>query len=127
MHYNKFLLAVIYRPPNSPVPFWDDLQASYDLACAASNKIGLMGDFNADPRSSQGKKRISFSDSYNLTIHVLEPTRTTDTTSTCLDQIITNIANFVNNVKVIPPVANNDHSTVLANLLFRHIKKLCFS
>ena len=127
LHNNKFLLAVVYRPPNSPVSFWDDLQASYDLACSTtSNKIVLMGDFNADPRTSHGKKLISFSNANALTLHVQEPTRITDTTSSCLDQIVTNIPSFVKKVKVIPPVANNDHCTVAANLLFRHTKKPSF-
>ena len=85
-----------------------------------------MGDFNADPRTSHGRKLISFSNANALTLHVQEPTRITDTTSSCLDQIVTNIPSFVKKVKVIPPVANNDHCTVAANLLFRHTKKPCF-
>ena len=104
------------------------MQTSYDLACnTTSDKLILLGDFNADPRTNHGNKLSSFSNFNNLTLHVHEPTRVTDKSSTCLDQIITNIPNFVKNVQIIAPVANNDHCTVAASLLFRkNGRKTCF-
>ena len=118
----------MYRPPNTPVSFWDDLQSTYDLACnVTTGKHVVLGDFNADPRTTHGNKISSFSNFNNLSLHVHEPTRITDKTSTCLDKMLTNIPNFVKNVKVLPPVANNDHCTIAASLLFRNTcKKSCF-
>ena len=127
LHNNKFLVAVAYRPPNSSVSFWDDLQVSYDLAYSSStDKIILMGDLNADFQTNHGKKLNSFCTSNNLTLHINEPTRITDRTATCLDQIITNVPSFVKDEAVLPPVADNDHCTVAANLLFRHKKNSSF-
>ena len=127
LHNNKFLLGVVYRPPSSPVSFWTDLQASYDLASGASNgKIIMMGDLNADPSTNHGRKLNSFCTSNLLTLHIHDPTRITERTSTCLDQIITNIPNFVHSTSVLPPVADNDHCTVTAHLLFRHKKNSSF-
>ena len=79
----------------------------------------LLGDLNADPSDINGRRLFEFCDLYNFTCHVNEPTRITDTTSTCLDQIISNIPNFISKINVLPPVSTNDHSTVAAQLNFR--------
>ena len=39
VHNNKFLLGVVYRPPNSLVSFWDKLQESFDLATSCYIQI----------------------------------------------------------------------------------------
>ena len=49
-----------------------------------------------------------------------------ENTSSCLDKITTNIPNYVQNINVTTPVANSDHCTVSANLLFRRKKSPCF-
>ena len=121
LHNNTFLKAVAYRPPSASVSFWDDLQVSYDLAYSSpTDKIILVGDLNADFQTNHGKKLNTFCASNNLTLHIKEPTRITDRSATCLDQIITNVPSFVKAATVLPPVADNDHCTVAANLLFRH-------
>jgi hypothetical protein len=55
----------------------------------------------------------------NLTCHINEPTRVTDLTESCLDQIITNMPNFVVDTNVFPPVSTNDHCTVSVKLRFK--------
>ena len=96
---------------------------TYDLACStAGDNTILMVDFNVDISTSNGNKLTFLCNSINLTFHVHEPTRITERTTTCLNQIMTNIPNFVKNVKVLPPVGDNDHSTLAADLLFRLTK-----
>ena len=45
-----------------------------------------------------------------------------DCTATCLDQIISNIPNFVKQIDVLVPIANCDHCMVATKLLFRRKK-----
>jgi len=70
------------------------------------DEIIILGDLNADPVPTMVLN----------TLHINEPTRITDNTSTCLDQIITNMPNFVRNTNVPGPLANCDHCLVSANL-----------
>ena len=42
LHNNKFLLAVVYRPPNSGASFWDDLQLNFDLASSNTDCTNFM-------------------------------------------------------------------------------------
>ena len=120
IHNNVFLLAVVYRPPSCGMSFWDDFQVNVDQACNSGiGKIIIMGDLNADPRTPHGRRLLNFGLDNNLTIHVTEPTRITEHSSTCLDQILSNIPQFVSRVSVQSPVAQNDHCTVTASLLFR--------
>ena len=57
INHNKLITCVCYRPPNSLVQFWDQLQYLYDLIRQAGyNQIILNGDFNSDPQTTNGKK-----------------------------------------------------------------------
>ena len=58
-----------------------------------------------------------------MTLHVDEPTRITDHSKTCLDQIISNVPNFLHDIRILPPISNCDHCVVGANLLFRRKKE----
>ena len=128
LHNNKFLLAVAYRPPNSTVNFWDKLQDNMDNAKTSGiDKIMILGDLNADQATNHGNKLQHFCNVNFLTIHVNEPTRITENSSTCLDQIITNMPNFVRNVNVSAPLSNCDHCLVSANLLFRRKKASAYT
>ena len=85
--------------------------------------IILTGDLNADFSTAPGKKLDHFCKSNFLVPHIQEPTRITSTTSRCLDQIISNIPNFICKPCVLPPIANCDHSIVSVNILFRRKKE----
>ena len=124
---NKFLFGVCYRPPNSPVSFWDKLQESLDLArnSGVSNII-LSGDLNSDFNTLSGHKLVNFAQTNFLTVHVNEPTRITPHSATCLDQIVSNIPEFIHEVCVLPPIANCDHSVVGAKLTFRQLTETAY-
>ena len=55
---------------------------------------------------------------HNLVCHIKVPTRITAESSSCLNQIISNIPNFVSSVNVEPPISINDHHTVNDNIRF---------
>ena len=58
------------------------------------------------------------------TCHISEPTRITSTTSACLDQVISNMPNFIHGTSVTPPVSTNDHCTVAVILNMKINKEL---
>ena len=100
--------------------FLDDLQHCIDkIKNTDFTKIILTGDLNADPSTNNGKKLIDVCAENCFTMHINQPTRITETTSSCLDQIITNIPNFVRSTNISAPLTNCDHCTASANLLFR--------
>ena len=74
--------------------------------------IILTGDFNADPSTADGRKLATFANVNAFTLHVNEPTRITERSSSILDQFITNIPEYVQNTEVDTPVLTNDHCTV---------------
>ena len=81
-----------------------------------------LGDMNADFEIIDGKKLVSVCLLHNLHCHIHEPTRITHSTSSCLDQVVSNIPNFVSSTSVDPPVSTNDHSTVGVYLKFKSVR-----
>ena len=117
---HKLLFGVVYCPPNSSVLFGDKFQDSLDLVRnTGMQNIILSGDLNSDFNTSSGHKLVQFAQANFLTVHVNEPTRITCQSATCLDQIVSNIPNFIKDVCVLPALANCDHCVVGAKLLFR--------
>ena len=121
---NKFLLCTCYRPPDEQYNFWDELQYMVDLTHLGQvNSIILTGDFNADPSAPNGIKLLSFVNINAFSLHINEPTRITETTSSILDQFVSNIPEYVNDSGVDPPLLTNDHCTISITLSFK-ISKL---
>ena len=115
----KVLLCCCYRPPTNS-DFWQCFNEILNDVKADRNKyIFILGDLNADFTTNQGRKLTHMLYEQNLHALINEPTRITDTTSSVLDQVITNCKNFVTKVDVLPPVSSNDHCTVSAELNFK--------
>lgn len=126
-HNNKFLLCTIYRPPNSGNQFWTNLQLSIDSARNTEVKnIILTGDLNADQGTYSGNKLADFVSVNNFKLHINEPTRITPSSSTILDQFITNIPNYITNIIIDEPVSNSDHCTIGIQLQFRIKRNFTF-
>jgi hypothetical protein len=124
----KFLIAVVYRPPNSDNMFWEHLETMYDNAISLSvMPIIFAGDLNADPTTRQGVYLDQFATSNLLTIHVTEPTRITETSATILDQFVSNCPNLITNTEVHPPLATNDHCTISINIRLKMHKPETFT
>ena len=117
---NKFLLCTCYRPPDERYNFWDELQYMVDLTHLGQVKsIILSGDFNADPSTPNGIKLLSFVNINAFSFHINEPTRITETTSSILDQFVSNIPEYVYDNGVDPPLLTNDHCTISITLSFK--------
>ena len=117
---NKFLLCSYYRPPDENYNFWDELQYMTDLTYLGQVKaIIFTGDFNADPNAASSTKLSPFANVNAFTLHINEPTRITDRSSSILDQFVSNIPEFVQNCEVDTPLLTNDHCTVSITLRFK--------
>ena len=114
----KLLICCCYRPPDKSV-FWSDFTNVLDDVKSDINNILILGDLNADLPTFNGKKLKQMCFSQNMSFLIDEPTRITKNTATILDQVVTNVPNFVTKIEVSPPVSTNDHCTVGVHLNFR--------
>ena len=64
------------------------------------------------------KKSLDVCYMHNLKHHIDNPTRITPNSSSCIDQIISNIPNFISQINNDPPVSTNDHNTIGIRLCF---------
>ena len=93
----NFLIACVYRSPNSNInKFLRLLESLFDIAINENKLLLIGGDFNIDilQTSSNTHDLMSalLTSNFNSLIHL--PTRVTDHSSTCLDNFITNIPNI---------------------------------
>ena len=127
MKGQKFLLCNCYRPPNAGVEFWEVLQCQLDKVKRGNiRNIIIVGDLNADPGTPPGRFLKSFVYQNHMHINVDKPIRITPNSSTCLDQIISNIPFLLQHISIMQPIGGSDHNTVTAEFGFRTEKKLCY-
>ena len=127
IHEVVFLFLVYRAESNTDSNFWQLLQNSIDTVRADHNpKILVIGDLNADPATRQGKYLNDFANVNFLTQHVTEPTRITATSSTILDQIMSNFPSLVKQITVEPPLASSDHCLITAKCIFKVKKKRAY-
>lgn len=98
----SYLYGTFYRPPNSPVSIWSDIEYSIDLAFNTKiSKIIITGDFNANllTNNYQSEYLINIMNMYNMTQLIEEPTHFTEETCTLLDVIIVSDTHVVTFLK----------------------------
>ena len=85
---SSFLISCIYRPPNSPVSLWDDINLSIEGALDTNKIIIILGDLNENllNDSLSNLKNINFIN--NLENIITEPTRISQDSATLIDPII---------------------------------------
>lgn len=124
----KLFLLVIYRTESSTtVDFWQDLQGDIGNVRSLYNpKIMLIGDLNADPKTRHGKLLAEFAESNFFTMHIKEPTRVSQNSSSVLDQILTNFPQMVSEALVCSPVSNSDHCLISTTIKFKSKNKKAY-
>ena len=124
----KVLFCCCYRPPDKPggpppTRFWEQMSSAIDdIRSDGYRNICILGDLNADPKTRHGRLLHDLCTEQSMKTHISEPTRITSHSATVLDQIISNVPNFVRRVDVSVPVSSCDHCVVSAVLNFK-IKK----
>ena len=111
----RCLIGVFYRPPNTGMQFWSDLETSIDNAKETNvNNLILMGDFN-DDQFANNSKLASIWESHNLVQLITEPTRVCNGSSTCIDVIAVSCPDLVCLAGTIDAKIN-DHHGIFCNL-----------
>ena len=111
-----FIVACIYRSPNTSIPkFIKKIESLFDLASKEKKPLIICGDFNIDilKTSSSAQHFISSVATSNFTHLISHPTRETNHSSTCIDNIITNMPEKINSAGVIETDLS-DHYAVFA-------------
>ncbi|KAI8514771.1 hypothetical protein Bbelb_073620 [Branchiostoma belcheri] len=89
----KTILACVYRPPNSDSKWRDSAESLVrTLSQTAEDEnvdVSIMGDFNSDLlKSTQSESSVEFlMGLYQLVPVIHQPTRVTETTESCIDNI----------------------------------------
>ena len=94
LHYpNKspILVGEFYRPPNSHVDFFEELDGNLDSALSEDMSCIILGDFNCDCMPHQldlnAEKLMFYTNMYGLSQLIDTATRVTNTSSTLIDLI----------------------------------------
>ena len=85
----SLFVGVIYRPPSSPMSFFDALEINLDKVTALSDKIVLLGDFNSNMLTANplSKTLNDLSELNGFSQLIDKPTRVTPNSSTLIDLI----------------------------------------
>lgn len=91
---DKYLILSIYRPPNGKLEiFFNVLESILIKVVNEHSNIIMSGDFNIrfDTDNKDKAEFCSLVNSFNIVHTTEEPTRITNSTKTCIDNILTNI------------------------------------
>ena len=106
------LICFVYRPPNSPSSWNDQLKIYLENCTQYCNEIMILGDFNMNLMDSKVEKRWmqNFS-KFSLSQLVTEPTRVAENSSTLIDYIYSNRESNVKQVSVIKTSISDHYLT----------------
>ncbi len=117
------ITGCVYRHPKALVLSFDYIQDAFRMVCLRDKSVFILGDFN-DGMSTTGNK-ISTIINNKFTQIIDRPARTTSTSATLLDLIITNKPDVILSYDVIPQViADHDLASFVWNVkkTFRNLK-----
>lgn len=98
----SFLLCTVYRPPNSPITFLEDIEKTFVDSLLLGMEVIIIGDLNCNLQGNcpDGRALSDFCSTFNLTQMVKEPTRVTDKSQMLIDVVLTTNENIVNACEV---------------------------
>ena len=111
----SILIGSIYRPPNSLVGYWKLIDEAIKKVACTPHKFFLLGDINNDFIREPSSHLLDILQFNNLSQLINCPTRITNTSSKCLDLIITSSKDSVLHTEVRPPICS-DHCVPVAKL-----------
>ena len=102
---STFVVGVLYRPPKSPIsPVMDDLHHQLTSLLARQHPLYVLGDVNIDllqPSSAGCQRYLSLLEDLSLQQLITTPTRTTPSTSTLIDHVLTSRPELTSNARVV--------------------------
>ena len=119
---NKYLLGLFNRPPDSKSDYWNEFENVIEKASEENLDIIITGDLNYDILKANINNPLSrILNKFNMQNVITQPTRVTNTSSRCIDLIITNHHAIIADTNVLPPF-HSDHCTVTAEITFKTYK-----
>jgi len=123
----SFLVCCTYRPPNTPVAFWDELNISTERALECNLNIVFLGDLNEDQLRNNNTKLKQFMTLNTLRNVITDPTRVTNNSSTLIDPIIiSDNFNEIHSGVIDTPDYVSDHKAtfLFSSLVYNHSKSI---
>lgn len=120
-HLNLLILiGVYYRPPGKDSDLCDLDTTLGSLDLVQFSKVLITGDFNIDlnqMHSTQTHELLGLINSFGLHQLVINSlTRVTKSCSSTIDHLYTSDPSLVTAYKVLPPLSNSDHCSIVADL-----------
>ena len=112
--FKPFIITSIYRPPEKPISYFSYIECLIASLESENKESIIMGDTNCDfldPSDNNTKNLKRILNLFELIQLIKEPSRTTATTKTVIDHIITNEPNMVSYSGVIS-CGISDHDVV---------------
>ena len=119
-NYRCFIVTALYRPPDKPVEYFDELESSISSIESEDKNTIMLGDTNCNfldnsDNDTKHLKRILMI--YKLTQLIKKPTRVASDTKTLIDHIIVNRTDRVPDSGVIPcGISDHDAMYITKNM-----------
>ena len=123
-NYKPFIVTSLYRPPGKPVAYFNELDNLFGTLDTEDKETIYLGDMNCDMldlANNDTKHLKKLFIKFNLVQLIKDPTRTTATTKTIIDHIITNKPEFVSESGVLS-CGISDHDVVFLTKQMRLLK-----
>ncbi|MCG7869883.1 MAG: hypothetical protein JAY74_26365 [Candidatus Thiodiazotropha taylori] len=112
------LIGGFYRPPNSPVEYFNLINESFDRAYNTNiNDTIILGDFNYNMQNANNNKLLDLIQQYNLKQLIQEPTHFTESSESIIDLIL---VRNVNNV-----ITSGVYDTFIESQVRYHCPVMC--
>lgn len=124
---DKFLVEVIYRPPQSCAEYWKKISATMEQALDTEYKLFLVGDFNVNMLATGNNTFKTLLQRLNIYNVVNKPTNfiVNSGSYSCIDLPLTNAVHCIENVIVDEPICSS-HSPVTIHLSFKTQKQKAY-
>ena len=110
-------IALLYRPPSSPISYFDNLSTVLEDVCIPMySTFLLVGDFNVDisVHSHLSHNLLNVTNQHGLSIIRTDSTRVTSSSATTIDLIFNTSPATTKSCETIPPIGSFDHHRILA-------------
>ena len=115
----NILICNVYRPPSSPVSFWENFNICIEKALDVNSNLLIVGDINENQLLTANNKFNQIMIMNSLNSFITEPTRVTPYSSTLIDPIaISNDLEPINYGVIDIPSDISDHKSTYVHIKF---------
>ena len=108
--HGKLGISLLYRLPSVPTSFFDTFSSSLE-------NLNILYFLDVSKPSPLVSNFCNIINSYNLILSNTGHTRTTDTTATTIDVMLSSTPSLTRSCDIIPPLCSSDHNSILAYIV----------